>query len=329
MKHIGLFEGVGGFSLAASWMNWDTIAWCEIDSFCQKVLNYHFPNSNKHGDIKTTDFSIYRGSCDIVTGGFPCQPFSAAGKRKGTKDDRYLWKEMLRAVREIQPSYVVGENVRGLTNWNGGLVFDEVQADLESEGYEVLPFLLPACAINAPHRRDRIWFVAHAKHDGCNGTKNRQSDRKGNDSNQTGTPTIIQSSGRSSETTGKIITHPRHIGQEKPEQQAVGGEQLPESGDVANAGNKRLQGGQDFGSTGRIRENGNKLTSRFLQPDWNQFPTQSPVRSRDDGIPGGLAGITVSKHRNESIKAYGNAIVPQVAFQIFKAIEQFENLKTV
>jgi DNA (cytosine-5)-methyltransferase 1 len=158
-----LFNGISGFGLAAHWMGWENKMHCEIDPFCNRVMNYHFPNSYQHEDIRTADFRIWRGRIDLLTGGFPCQPYSTAGKRKGTADDRHLWPEMLRAIREIQPRYVVGENVRGLTNWNGGLVFDEVQADLEAEGYEVIPFLLPACGVNAPHRRDRIWFVAYAK----------------------------------------------------------------------------------------------------------------------------------------------------------------------
>lgn len=99
MNHIGLFEGIGGFSLAARWMGWETIAWCEWNPFCQKVLNYHFPKSKQHGDITTTDFTIYRGQCDIVTGGFPCQPYSVAGKRLGKEDERHLWPHMLRAIR--------------------------------------------------------------------------------------------------------------------------------------------------------------------------------------------------------------------------------------
>lgn len=162
MNHLSLFSGIGGFDLAAQWMGWENIAHCEINPFCRRILSYYWPEAASHSDIKTTDFSIYNGTVDIISGGFPCQPYSTAGLRKGKEDSRHLWPEMLRAIREISPRWVVGENVRGLTNWNGGVVFDEVQADLEAEGYEVLPFLLPACAVNAPHRRDRIWFVAHS-----------------------------------------------------------------------------------------------------------------------------------------------------------------------
>jgi len=162
LKHIGLFEGIGGFSLAARWMGWETIAWCEWNEFGQKVLKHHFPEAEGFGDITKTDFTKYANTVDILTGGFPCQPYSVAGKRKGKDDERHLWPEMLRVIGEVQPTYVVGENVSGLISWNGGLVFHEVQTELEAKGYEVQPFILPACAKNAPHRRDRVWFVAYS-----------------------------------------------------------------------------------------------------------------------------------------------------------------------
>lgn len=162
MKHGSLFSGIGGAELAASWLGWENVFHCEIKEYNLKLLKQHFPESISYEDIKTTEFIQHRGRIDVLTGGFPCQSFSTAGKRKGTADDRYLWPEMLRAIREIQPRWIVGENVRGLTNWNGGMVFDQVQADMEAEGYEIIPFLFPACAVNAPHRRDRIWFIALA-----------------------------------------------------------------------------------------------------------------------------------------------------------------------
>ncbi len=162
MKHGSLFNGIGGFQLAAERMGWENVFSSEIDGFCNKITKYYWPNCKQHEDIRETDFNIYRGRINILTGGFPCQPYSTAGKRLGKEDDRHLWPEMLRAVREIQPPWVVGENVRGLINWSGGLVFDEVQSDLENEGYDVQPFILPACAVNAPHRRDRIWFIAYS-----------------------------------------------------------------------------------------------------------------------------------------------------------------------
>ena len=148
-RHVGLFEGIGGFSLAARWMGWETVAWCEWNPFGQQVLRHHFPEAEGFGDITKSDFTKFHGQIDILTGGFPCQPYSLAGKRLGKEDDRHLWPEMLRAIGEIRPRFVVGENVFGLVNWNGGLVFHEVQTDLEAAGYQVLPIVLPACAVGA------------------------------------------------------------------------------------------------------------------------------------------------------------------------------------
>jgi DNA (cytosine-5)-methyltransferase 1 len=141
-------------------MGWENVFHCEWMEFPRKVLDYHFPNADSHIDICKTDFTKYANTIDILTGGFPCQPFSLAGKRKGTDDERYLWGEMLRAIQEIKPRFVIAENVFGITNIDGGLVFQQVCLDLENEGYEVQPFIIPACAKNAPHRRDRCWFIA-------------------------------------------------------------------------------------------------------------------------------------------------------------------------
>ena len=162
MKHGSLFSGIGGFDLASEWMGWENLFHCEWNDFGQKVLKHYWPDAETFTDITKTDFTKYANKIDILTGGFPCQPYSAAGKRLGKEDERHLWPEMLRAIREISPSWVVGENVRGLVNWSGGLVFEEVQTDLEAEGYEVQPFLLPASGVNAPHQRERIWFVAYS-----------------------------------------------------------------------------------------------------------------------------------------------------------------------
>jgi DNA (cytosine-5)-methyltransferase 1 len=219
-----------------------------------------------------------------------------AGKRKGKEDDRHLWPEMLRAIREISPRWVVGENVRGLTNWNGGVVFDEVQADLEAEGYEVLPFLLPACAVNAPHRRDRIWFVAYCNSNGFN---------QRNSNNEVNT-----SEGR--------VNALSNINESN------------EYGDAADTQYKGLEGQyREWERCSEHRENkrifiGSK--NKFNYRDWQNFPTVSPVRFGDDGLSNRLDTITFSKWRNESIKAGGNAIVPQVVYQIFKAIEEYDRI---
>lgn len=176
MRHGSLFSGFGGFDLAAELIGWENIFHCEVKEFCRTILKYYWSNAASYKDIRDTDFTPYRGRVDVVSGGFPCQPYSVAGLRKGKKDNRHLWPEMLRAVKEIQSAWVVGENVRGLVNWNGGLVFDEVQADLEACGYEVLPFEIPAVAIGADHLRERVWFIAHS---GSVGRKDIQSNTEG------------------------------------------------------------------------------------------------------------------------------------------------------
>lgn len=178
LKHGSLFSGEGGFDLAAQWCGWDNAFHCEITPFCRHILKYYWPNAKLYKDIRDTDFTVLRGRIDVLSGGFPCQPYSVAGKRKGKDDDRHLWPEKLRAVREISPIWVVGENVRGLVNWNGGLVFDEVQADLEAEGYEVLPFILPAAGVEAPHRRERILFIAYSDSNDAERHGFRKTDRR-------------------------------------------------------------------------------------------------------------------------------------------------------
>lgn len=187
MTHASLFSGIGGFDYAAALLGWINIFDCEIDAFCRKVLEYHFPNSVHYGDITKQIFKEWRGKIDVLSGGFPCQPFSLAGQRKGADDNRYLWPQMLRVIREIRPTWVVGENVAGILTMVqpgaevevGGqaslfgedyrkrvlhrqeYVIETICRDLEREGYAVQPLLIPACAVGAPHRRDRIWFIAH------------------------------------------------------------------------------------------------------------------------------------------------------------------------
>lgn len=162
MTHGSLFSGIGGFDLAAEWMGWENKFHCEWNEFEQKVLKHYWPKAISYGDITKTDFTIWRNRIDILSGGFPCQPYSVAGKRLGSEDERHLWPEMLRAIREIQPRWIVGENVSGLVNWNGGVVFDDLQNELEIEGYEVESFILPAASVGGLHLRERIWIIAYS-----------------------------------------------------------------------------------------------------------------------------------------------------------------------
>jgi len=321
MKHIGLFEGIGGFSLAARWMGWETIAWCEWNEFCQKILSYHFPNAKKHGDISTTDFSVYRGQCDLLTGGFPCQPFSGAGKRKGKEDNRFLWPEMLRAIKEIQPTWVVAENVFGIINQGGGMVFEQVQTEMENEGYEVQSYLLPACAVNAPHRRDRFWFIAYR-----NGKQTEQRKQKikrvWDGFTASGKRTdVANTKGGGLERQGEhreVSNSKRNIG-------AVCANEGTIINDDNNTGGIGWDKGGHVNGHFENREKGRQLCSTDSPHNWSEWPTQPPIRFRDDGVSSQLDGITLSKWITESIKSAGNAIVPQVAFEIFKVIQQMQN----
>ena len=285
MNHGSLFSGIGGFDLAAQWMGWNNVFHVEWNPWCRKVLNFHFPESQSYQDVREFDGTAWRGRVDIISGGFPCQPYSSAGKRLGKDDERHLWPEMLRIIREAAPRFVVGENVRGLTNWNGGVVFEEVCADLEAEGYDVWTGILPAAGVGAPHRRDRVWFVAHA----YGGADLRTPGRHAGASASEGLPE----------------RHKVRI----PDQSS-------DLWDAADTDGQRLS--QQVANRKLERE---RFTERNERSTWDTFPTQPPVCGGDDGLSRELDGITFSKWRNESIKAYGNAIVPQVAFEIFKAIQ--------
>jgi DNA (cytosine-5)-methyltransferase 1 len=384
LTQLELFAGIGGFGLAGHWAGIKTVCQIEIDPFCQKVLAKNFPNAKKHGDIKTFNGTEYRGTVDIISGGFPCQPYSSAGKRLGKEDERHLWPEMLRVIREVRPRWVVGENVFGLINWSEGLVFDEVQSDLESEGYEVQAFVLPAAAVNAPHRRDRVWFVAYAGNNGSITAEVRQSVGERNDRDKAGENEAEQFAGRSGKDAGAIANttnsalHIRHefakIRRRKNE-----AEQVRMGCNVAaNANEERRKGQQRKGKraqeyeqpfTSEVKDATDAAQTNSEQPvsartrrdgiaggsvwndananeagckerhasavasrsgfntghdpeNWNEWTLEPPICGVDDGVPAGL-----DKNRNKRIGALGNAIVPQVAYQIFASIVEYEKMQ--
>lgn len=346
MTHASLFSGIGGFDYAAALLGWINIFDCEIDAFCRKVLEYHFPNSVHYGDITKQIFKEWRGKIDVLSGGFPCQPFSLAGQRKGADDNRYLWPEMLRVIREILPRWVVGENVAGLLTMVqpgadvevGGqtslfgedyrkrvlhrqeYVIETICRDLEREGYAVQPLLIPACAVGAPHRRDRIWFIAHRTNAGVEAMQF---------TGQNG----IYAVGTSSHADGDRYTScgtSCRTEKERCERAAVSGQRGGRcewfngldgfSRIAADPYGKRQKYGNDQGPE-RWDKPDERFKKQYSSSIWEKFPTQSPICSGDDGLSGRLDGITFSKWRQESVKAYGNAIVPQVAYEIFKTIE--------
>jgi DNA (cytosine-5)-methyltransferase 1 len=336
MRHGSLFSGIGGFDLASEWMGWENIFHCEWNEFGKKVLHHYWPNAESFDDITKTDFTKYANKIDILTGGFPCQPYSQAGQRKGKEDERHLWPEMLRAIQEIKPKYIVGENVFGLLNWNGGMVFDEVHSDLESAGYEVQAVVIPAAAVNAPHGRDRVWFVAYSIDNRHNSERNEASEKNGISGKHREEMDTREFDGTiiSRDVTNSKFASTGSDGGTNDETQ--GNIRRGNEGDVfgtlcsdGNASNTNSSGQQTFdnqkrfvGKKDRTKAfGGNSPKSVYTKQGWDNFPTQSPICGGDDGLPTELDGITFSKWRNESIKAYGNAIVPQVAYEIFKAIQ--------
>lgn len=320
MTHGSLFSGIGGFDLAAEWMGWQNVFHCEWNTFGQKVLKYYWPDAISYNDITKTDFTIHRGRIDILTGGFPCQPYSMAGKRLGKEDDRHLWPEMLRAIREIQPRWVVGENVIGLVNWSDGLVFHEVQADLETEGYEVQPFVLPAVSVNAPHRRDRVWFVAHRNGAGFQAQRAEQQAARIEQYGKLDRDATDTDSNGQHESNGK---HEEQSGEGGEYAQRDAGES-DDDGDATDTDTKRLQCERKSAGMGRERFSIND--SQNNRSTWENFPTVSPICDGNDGISYRLDSITFSKWRQESIKAGGNAVVQQVVLQIFRTIEEYEKM---
>lgn len=303
LKLVDVCSGIGGFSLAGDRVGWETLMFCEADEFCKRVLSYYWPGRYIHDDLKTLSGDIIKQKAIerygewkpnefIFTGGVPCQPFSHAGRRQGTNDDRHLWPYYYKIIRECRPLYALIENVAGLISMDDGKVLDGILADLENEGYRPEVFVIPACGVEAIHRRDRIWIVAHAD---SIGTSSR--------------PGQVQ---RADEEI------PQRDNDAKPGN--AGNDVTPYPDSQGLAINSRRKFGsirEQKGSSQRGKPSGTYPKGE----EWNGWPTEPPVRQSDDAFSEGLDGITVSKHRKESLKAYGNAIVPSVAYEIFKAID--------
>ena len=405
MTHASLFSGIGGAEIAAAWLGWENLFHCDINEFGRKVLGYWFPKSKEYNDIKTTDFTEWRGRVDILTAGFPCQPFSVAGKRRGADDDRYLWPETLRAINEIRPAWFVGENVFGIASMvlpgeevdmgrtddlfeEGNLyrterrfVLDRICRDIEDAGYTVQPVVVPACAVGAPHRRDRVWFVARREdfgHDAedtarkgrerrCPDTKRGKEKAPGIADNfrhgfaespsdaarrereapgggfgaadGRGRDLLLQGGrGDEAERAGVLASVPRadaesrcaglqEEGSELPAAGSAGGVPQaaphPDSGRAEEADGQRPEADERGGLRGDVP--GERRIPRF--EGWEGFPTQPPVCRGDDGLPFGMADLSIpfGRWRREAIKALGNAWVPEVAYEIFRIIQMVED----
>jgi DNA (cytosine-5)-methyltransferase 1 len=173
LRHLDLFSGIGGFALGLeSTGGFETVGFCDNEPFAQKVLKKHWPDVPCYEDVRDVGVeTVGLDRIDIITGGFPCQPISLAGQQKATEDDRWLWDQMFRVIKEFKPKWIIAENVRNLVEIREGVVFEQVCTDLESEGYEVQTFVLPASAVNAPHQRYRCWIVAYANNTGQSPSK--------------------------------------------------------------------------------------------------------------------------------------------------------------
>ena len=351
LKLLDLFSGIGGFSLGLeSTGGFETIAFVEKDDFCQKVLKKHWPNTTIEGDIRNVKGDKYEA--DIITGGFPCQPFSVAGKRKGTDDDRYLWDETIRVVRECKPRWFIGENVEGLININNGVVLRQVQTDLEKEGFEVQCLVIPASGIGAWHQRKRIWIVANSSSQRSSSQsigEHRELDKEIKRKKETRDQSTLCTSSSCSDVSNSesISSNDGRYGNDSKEKQiqfktrrenSSTNVSNPDTGfsigenkeiqtrrtsinngseTLSNSNNERLQG---LDSEPILQEQ--KLGLSANKDDEGR-ETWWQTQSRICGVPNGVS-FELDKGRNNRIKSLGNSIVPQIVRQLGFAILEAE-----
>ena len=337
LKVLDLFSGIGGFSLGLhSTGIFDTVKFVEFDKFCQKVLQKNFPDVPIEGDIRNVKGEEFEA--DVITGGFPCQPFSVAGKQKGTNDNRYLWPEMFRLIKEIKPEFVIGENVQGLINLQDGMVLRQVQDQLESEGFEVQCFLIPASGIGAWHQRNRVWIIGHSKHNGLLASEKRSRDKEINGGTQKGQNQTIESEGTNgsrndgnvSNTIGKLSdgcsSTTRDSNKEFIRLECNEGwdwqkvwsqtERCSEQA-MANTETERLQRRSISTDLEGSQRSSNNTSETSTEEQYTWWQTQSKLCGVPDGISREL-----DKDRSNRIKSLGNAIVPQCARILGLAIKQ-------
>ena len=297
MNVLDLFSGIGGFSLGLEAAGMRTVAFCEIEKYPQKILKQHWPDIPIFDDVRKLTKEQLPEPIDLICGGYPCQPFSVAGKQLGTKDERHLWPEVLRLVQSIRPRWVVCENVAGHIK----LGFDEVATSLENQGYTVWPFVIPACAVNAPHRRDRIWIIGYAKHNGLSASAQLRS----NETTSNKWREEKSFSSRQSEGAVKSIHVPSIRGSKDASKQVV-----------TNT-NSIGREGVSIGEVQRERTFLFKSSGSFTQ--WaDGWDISSPrICGIHDGIP----------NRTHRLKTLGNTIVPQIAYLIGLTIMEYESIR--
>ena len=304
LTHLSLFSGIGGLDLAAEWAGFRTVGQCEWADYPRAVLEKHWPGLPRWRDIRTlTKESFYEQTgletVTVLSGGFPCQPFSTAGKRRGKEDDRYLWPEMLRVISEIRPRWVVGENVAGIIS----LAIDQVLSDLERVGYTCQAVIIPACAVDAPHRRDRCAILAHSNSQGLQGSKQHGTPDQGGEEPHRPTGECGSAMADAYPDGCSWFGIPSSERRHGNPQHLV----VSESCHVPNTNDQRLQ------------VSGHEPRFQAVQPkDGIKFsgwwPTEPPVGRVAHGIP----------KRVDRLRCLGNAVVPQQFYPIFSAIYQIE-----
>ena len=338
LTHFSLFTGIGGIDLAAEWAGFESVGQCEWADYPTKVLEKHWPNVPRWRDVRDVTKESVRTAgierIDLISGGFPCQPFSVAGKQKGKEDNRYLWPEMLRVIRELSPTWVLGENVPGIMSIAG----DEVCKDLEREGYEVGIFNFEAAAVGAKHRRERIFFVGYSKHNGLPAIEKLRSNEATSHKRWT----------EEQEKTGQSSGADRSVDASSIHRSKDGSKQYTE-GDVANPNNKRLErrnceilpecSGEllvrkgctyvaDTNNEPRLQTNSETCTIRKkwhtrdnvswgsggYEPGVNWWEFEPDVGRVANGVP----------DRVDKLRGLGNAVVPQQVYPILKAIADIE-----
>ena len=317
LKLLDLFSGIGGFSLGLESTGYfETIGFVEKDKFCQKVLKKNFNNIPIESEVRNVKGERY--AADIITGGFPCQPFSVAGKRRGKEDDRYLWDETIRVIRECKPRWFIGENVEGIINIQDGLVLRQVQDDLEKEGFQVQCLVIPASGIGAWHQRKRVWILAYSKHNGSHRSKGNETIKSSNQSKEwlfIGDNKDVANSQRmgwqkrskeSKEFKGKTTSNKFD---NSIERQSIRESSL--SMDVSNTNEQRTQ------VQTKRKHTGIEMSGSSSQKTWWQ------IESDLCGVPNGLSH-ELDKDRTNRIKSLGNSIVPLIARELGLAIMKAE-----
>lgn len=331
MNHLCAFSGIGGWAWAAGQMGWNHLGFVEKEPFCHEVLKKNFPNVPIYDDIFTFTAKPFRGRVDVLTGSTPCQPFSQAGKREGSNDERHLFPELLRVVEECEPRWIVIENVLGLLNIEVGQVFDEYHTSLESKGYAVQSFCVPASALGAWHRRDRLWIVAtrdrNADHRELarvseRGFSERQNAVAGRSNSVSATNTDHAGIGASA---SGVDAKRRPFGSER--QHAFVEPGGHDTDVVADTDSPRPQGGElgrAFSEREWASQSAAEPISDVWKRGWLEYAFRTCVRRSDDGFSAQLEQLGSRDNRAKRLKALGNAIVPQIALEIFQAIAETE-----